>query len=464
MSWKETCVRVGDGHFVLPRTKGMRVDVDLFLSDKLFWGPGEPLGGATARFDTGVEEAVFAQFVSAASLPGVTRVVGMPDTHVGYGVPIGCVIESADTLYPTAAGYDIGCGMDMLVTTLTADDVADPEKRRRWCAAVAQTVGLGVGVGGQSRTLRDVRDVLRYGAQALGVPRGEHSERDYLPVLNFDEADLPERARGKVSQLGSLGGGNHFMELELGDDGRVYVMVHTGSRGFGYQIAKSFFDAGAELLGLPRGSEDDVWLDGESGLGHAYWNQHNVAGNFAIANRVVIAQQVARVTEEVFGGEAKLFYEISHNLIQRESGKLVARKGATRAFPAGHPDLEGTCWESTGHPILTPGSMRDGSAILYALAPVEDGSVDGAAKSAYSVNHGAGRRLSRGVAKRSLSQRDVDLEMATLGIAMNTALTPLEESGDAYKPLDDVLAAVEEAGLARVAVRLRPLAVVKGND
>ena len=181
-----------------------------------------------------------------------------------------------------------------------------------------------------------------------------------------------------------------------------------------------------------------------------------MAANFAIANRLIIGEAVCEALEHVFGGEAKVYYEISHNLIQREAGRFVARKGATRAFPKHHPGLKDTVWEATGHPILIPGSMETGSAILFA---------DGNAKDAlYSVNHGAGRRLSRTQARRHLDQKHTDLRMAKLGVVLNTRHTPLDESGPCYKDLAQVLGAVELAGLAHVERRLRPVACIKGND
>ena len=160
--------------------------------------------------------------------------------------------------------------------------------------------------------------------------------------------------------------------------------------------------------------------------------------------------------EHVFGGTASVYYEISHNLIQKEAGKFIARKGATRAFPKHHPGLKGSAWEATGHPILIPGSMETGSAILFAN--------EGAKDSLYSVNHGAGRRLSRTQAKKLLSQKDTDLRVAKLGVLLNTRATPLDESGPCYKDLEQVLGAVELAGLAKVNRRLRPVACIKGND
>jgi tRNA-splicing ligase RtcB len=447
MSWKQTLISVGPGHWVLPRAKGMRCEAHLFLSDELLFG--------RTGADSGVEEGVFAQVVNACSFPGATRVVLTPDCHVGYGVPIGTAIETEGTLLPTAAGYDIGCGMVQLATSLTWSDVADMGARRRWMDEVVRRVGVGVGQsGGRRGLLKKVPDIIRHGAKALGRS-GDVAERACVPVED-DTVDVPERAWDKRDQLGSLGGGNHFCEMQVDEDERVWVMLHTGSRGFGWNIAKQFFVAGAEALGLAHHDEDHVWFDADSALGRAYWNLHNMAANFAIANRLLIGEAVCEALESVFGGEARVYYEISHNLIQKEGGRFVARKGATRAFPGKHPALEGTPWADSGHPILIPGSMETGSAILFAR--------DGAAQSLYSVNHGAGRRLSRGQARRELSQKEADLRMAKLGILLNTRHTPLDESGPCYKDLEVVLEAVELAGLAHVHKRLRPVACIKGTD
>lgn len=444
MSWKSTLVSAGPAHWVLPRAKTMRCDAHLFLSDELLFGEG------------GVEENVFAQVVNAASFPGATRVVLTPDCHVGYGVPIGTAIETEGTLLPTAAGYDIGCGMVQLETSLTAQDVADKLKRRLWIDEVTRRIGVGVGErGGQKVSSKVMAEVLRHGARALGHAH-DVAERAAIPVED-DRVDVPDRAWDKRNQLGSLGGGNHFCEMQIDQADRVWVMLHTGSRGLGWNIAKQFFVEGAQALGLGPGRQDDhIWFDVDSALGRAYWNLHNMAANFAIANRLIIGEAVCEALEHVFGGEAWVHYEISHNLIQREGGRFVARKGATRAFPAKHPALVGSKWEATGHPILIPGSMETGSAILYAT--------EGAEASLYSVNHGAGRRLSRSAAKRTLSQKDTDLRMAKLGVLLNTRSTPLDESGPCYKDLEQVLGAVELAGLATVKNRLRPVACIKGND
>jgi tRNA-splicing ligase RtcB len=449
MGFKQTVEKVGEGHYVLPRLKTMKVHADLFLSEKLLHGEG---------IEPGLDEKVFAQIVNAASFPGVTRVAITPDCHHGYGVPIGTAVETDGVLLPTAAGYDIGCGMVQLRTTLTAEDVADVKLRRRWIDEVISRIAVGVGASRvQNQRKIDTKlfqEVVRHGAKALGRTSGV-TERSFIPVED-DRVDIPKRSWEKRDQLGSLGGGNHFTEMQVDEDGRVWVMLHTGSRGFGWNIAKQFFVAGAEKLGLRRNNEDHVWFEADSELGRAYWNLHNMAANFATANRLLIGEAVCAALEDVFGGTAEIYYEISHNLIQKESGRFVARKGATRAFPGGHPALAGTKWEDSGHPILIPGSMETGSAILFADK--------GAEKSIYSVNHGSGRRLSRGEARRVLDQKQTDRRMDEAGILLNTRSVPIDESGPCYKNLDDVLDTVESAGLAKVNKRLRPIACIKGND
>lgn len=449
MGFKEKVEKVSDGHFVLPKLSTMKVHADLFLSDKLMYGdPREP----------GLEESVFSQIVNAASFPGVTRVAVTPDCHHGYGVPIGTAVETDGILLPTAAGYDIGCGMVQLKTTLTAEDVADPKLRRAWIDDVCKRIAVGVGASRvqHQRKLsgKKFQEVIRYGAKALGRTNNV-TERSFIPV-DDDSVDIPQKSQSKSDQLGSLGGGNHFTEMQVDEEGKVWVMLHTGSRGFGWNIAKHFFVEGAAALGLGRRGEDNVWLDAESKLGREYWNLHNMAANFAVANRLIIGEAVCDSLEAIFGGNAEIYYEISHNLIQKEDGRFVARKGATRAFPKGHKALQHTAWKDTGHPILIPGSMETGSAILFAE--------EGAARSIYSVNHGSGRRMSRGEAKRSLDQKTTDARMSKAGILLNTRNTPIDESGPCYKHLDDVLETVEMAGLAKVHKRLKPIACIKGND
>jgi tRNA-splicing ligase RtcB len=435
MSFKYQAYKASEGHYVL--TKGVKAEIHAFLSDELY---------------AASEEEAWVQAVNTANLPGVTKIVLTPDLHSGFGVPIGCVATTDKTLLPSFSGFDIGCGMVQLKTNLTLDQVSDKAKRRRWIDQVCANIGLGVGQSGSTKPNVPFSEIVRFGAKALGA-ENENTERSFIPVnINVKE---PERALAKSNQLGSLGSGNHFCQLDFDDKtNEIWAMIHTGSRGYGYQIATEYFNKGAEALGIKN--KDLVWFDRDSDLGKTYWNLHNMAANFAIGNRVLIGRAVCNALMDVFGGEAEIFYEISHNLIQEEDGQLVHRKGATRAFPKNHPSLKGTKWETTGHPILIPGSMYTGSAILYAEP--------GAVASAYSVNHGSGRLMSRGQAKRSLDQVAIDKQMSDADILINTRNTPIDESGSCYKDLDQVLATVEMAGLAKVVTRLRPVACIKSAD
>jgi tRNA-splicing ligase RtcB len=467
VSLKYAVQKVSENHYVLPKVGSMKVEAHAFLSDELYESS---------------EEQVWKQIANGASYEGVIGAYLMPDTHTGYGVPVGSVIVTDDTIIQGGSGYDISCGVLYMKVQLTATGVRSKHARERWVTEVERRVATGKGSHRPDLmpafSSKKADEILRYGAKAIGVS-ADLCERQYIPVP--DDLDLRkiERAhRSVVPQLGSVGGGNHFVEMQCDrDTGEVYVMVHCGSRGYGWQTANHFFYEGARLRGLPSNRREDSWLRADEPLGKEYWAHHNSAANFAVANRHVIVDGIRAATQEVFGADVEVYYEISHNLVQRETLLLpdgttkkgfVHRKGATRAFPAGHPDLAGTRWEATGHPCLIPGSMYEGAAILFPLA--------GAAKSACSVNHGSGRLLARGEAKRKLEhkQQRIDDDMAHVkrsfggvsieGIVGNHRHVPLDECAHVYKDLDAVLAVLEAEGIARVASRLYPVANIKGAD
>lgn len=468
MSLKYHAEKVGPSHYVLPRSGRMRTDAHAFFSEALF---------------DASEESMWQQLAAGASYEGVIGAYLMPDAHLGYGVPVGCVLVTEDVIIQAGSGYDISCGVLYLrAPSLRAEAVADWDKRVRFVRAVEERVATGVGSHRPRKMPRVSRrkadDILRFGAKALGVS-ADLCERQYIPVSETVDLETIERAYEKVvPQLGSVGGGNHFVELQVErDSGEVWIMIHCGSRGYGWQTANHFFYEGASLRGLPKNRREDSWLRIDEELGQRYFAHHNSAANYAVANRHLIVSGVQTALEEVFGATAEVYYEISHNLVQEETLVLpdgtvqrgfVHRKGATRAFPAGHPDLLGTAWEKTGHPCLIPGSMYAGAAILFAEP--------GAAASGFSVNHGSGRVLGRGAAKRQLeaSHDVIDREMREVvrelggveirGIVGNTERTPLDECAHVYKDLDEVLGVLEAEGIARVAHRLFPVANLKGTD
>lgn len=459
-NWKHLARWNGAGFYELRTDDTGDVPVRIFLTPKLL---------------KETEEIIYRQIVNATRFPGVKMVVITPDTHYGYGVPVGCVIltdAESGAIAMGPVGFDIGCGMVSAKSHVPAD-AATFDKKMAFNRAVMSKVNLGA--GGKSVKLgrvnsREFNNLIRGGAEYYVEKYGasfdrSRAERHRLPV--DDDWQPPLGGKGKpergMEQLGSLGGGNHFIELQQCEEtGTLFVQAHTGSRGWGHGLATNYFE-------MARAEKPDAITDidlgyfvPESSHYRDYLNAVAAGGNFAIINRLVIFEQVADAFREVFGSELELIYEISHNLVQKEwhpdFGEVwVHRKGATRAFPAGHPALEGTIWEDTGHPVLIPGSNKDFSYILRPQAA--------AVNSGFSVNHGAGRRMSRSEAARTLNQRDIDREYAEAGILVNTnGRVPIDEAAPCYKPAEEVIQAVVGAGLATIEYRLWPLASLKGDD
>jgi tRNA-splicing ligase RtcB len=364
------------------------------------------------------------------------------------------------------------CGM-MSARSEVLADAATPEKRLEFNRAVMERVAMGA--GGKSHRLGSVtkqefNNLVRGGAEYYVEKYGatfdrSRAERHRIPV--DDDWQIPWGGKGRpergLDQLGSLGGGNHFIELQRAEDtGTLFLQVHTGSRGFGHGLATNYFELAREERPEAITDIDLGYFTPDSRHYRDYLNAVAAGGNYAILNRLIIFEQVSEAFRKVFGEDLELIYEISHNLVQREwhpdfGDVWVHRKGATRAFPAGHPALLGTFWEETGHPVLIPGSNKDYSYILRPLA--------GAVRSGFSVNHGAGRRLSRGEANRSLSQRQINDEYAAAGILVNIdGHVPLDEAAPAYKSSEEVVRAVISAGLAQIEHKLWPLASLKGTE
>jgi tRNA-splicing ligase RtcB len=448
------------GFYALRDEQTGGVPVRLFLSEALL---------------EDVDDEIYAQILNATRFPGTRLVVITPDVHQGYGVPVGCVVltdarAGAVALGPT--GYDIGCGMISARSNVAADE-ATPQKRAAFNKAVTRRAEMGA--GSLSRRLRNLTQdrfelLVRGGAPAYNSMFGaafdrSDCERDALPV--DDGWQIPWKGPGRpergIAQIGSLGGGNHFMELQhCLQTGTLFVQIHTGSRGFGHGLATNYFHTAKTENPRRTKSLDLGYFTPESPNYRAYLNAVSAGGNFAIVNRLVLFEAVAEAFDEVFGAPLQIIYEISHNLVQRETDPefgevLVHRKGATRAFPADHPVLTGTKWESRGHPILIPGSNFDRSYILQALP--------GAVNSAYSVNHGSGRRLSRLWARKHLNTRQIEKEYREAGILVNLDnRVPIDESGPCYKPAREVIECVVKAGLAEVEYELFPLTSLKGTD
>ncbi len=458
--WKQAARLHPHGYYELATADTAEVPVRLFL---------------TAALLHAADDALYSQIVNATRFPGVKLVVITPDAHFGYGVPVGCVIltdaeHGAVAMGPV--GFDIGCGMMSARSDVPAE-AATPDKRRAFNAAVMERVEMGA--GGASRRLGNVdkplfNALIRGGAEYYVERYGASfdrscAERQRIPV--DDDWDIPFGGRGRpergMAQIGSLGGGNHFIELQRSEQsGTLFVQVHTGSRGFGHGLATNYFDLAREERPDEITDIDLGYFVPQSRHYRSYLNAVAAGGNYAILNRLVIFEEIAAAFKKVFRRDLELVYEISHNLVQKEwhpdyGEVLVHRKGATRAFPAFHPGLRGTPWEATGHPVLIPGSNKDFSFILRPLAD--------AARSGYSVNHGAGRQLSRSEAVRRLAQSQIDAEYRQAGILVNLdGRVPIDEAAPCYKSSREVVQAVVNAGLARIEHELWPLSSLKGTE
>jgi tRNA-splicing ligase RtcB len=461
---------------------GMRVPVRVFASPELI---------------EAMDEQVFAQAANVATLPGIVEAsLCMPDAHWGYGFPIGGVAAfdvASGVISPGGIGFDINCGMRLVRTDLTW-----PEVRPRLAELIdglAEQVPAGTGREGFLRLSQpELRAVLREGA-AWAVRQGYGTREDLLFTEAggcFPGADpgcVSDRAleRGRL-QLGTLGSGNHYLEVQvlrpagvfdpalarafgLDRPEQVVVMFHCGSRGFGHQVATDylhrFLRAMPAKFGLPVIDRELACAPIDSTEGREYHAAMCCAANMSFANRQVILHRVRAVFERVYGPDAvpgiRTVYDVAHNTAKFERHRvggaertlLVHRKGATRAFPPGHAELP-EAYRATGQPVVIGGSMETGS---YLLAGVPSGE-----RSFFSTAHGSGRTMSRRAASKRMSGRELLRRMEERGVLVRAAsLRGLaEEAGYAYKDVDAVAEASERAGLSRRVAHLLPVANVKG--
>lgn len=448
------------------------------------------------------------QAVNSRMAPGVTDVILNPDAHAGYGAPVGCVMVSPTHIYPGPVGVDIKCSMSLLQLDIPEDVIADKAIRRALINAIVERTPTGAGRG--QRTAKKSRRVDRdagvlavtEGAtarvcEALGIPpewadrcedsthRGHDGTYDALDNrLDFILAEGRIRNfTDKIHQLGSYGGGNHFGECEITrivdrpsmratadvfglKDGHVSFLSHCGSRGLGNLLAQGQFrDLEKKFRDwatpFPAGDKQLVYAPLGTPEADAYIDDMSIGANFATVNHMLINALVLEAFQEILpGATGKLVYFISHNIAREEivEGKKswVHRKGATRAIPGGHFSLAGTPFAATGHPILLPGNPRDGSVVMVAQG--------GAERTAWSVNHGAGRAMGRKHAARTLDQRAVDADFDLSDILTNCRRYPIDEAPDAYKNFPEVLRSVEAAGLAQPVAKLQARFVIKDES
>ncbi len=443
------------------------------------------------------EDQALEQVVNVASLPGIQNAsLAMPDIHWGYGFCIGGVAatdpEAGGVISPGGVGYDINCGVRLLRSDITYSEVKGSIKRL--IEELFRHVPTGVGQGGKFILEEaEIKQVLLEGPEhfvmrGVGVPADlvatEAGGR--LEGADPDRVSARARLRGR-DQCGTLGSGNHFLEVQVVDrvhdpvaakvmgleEGMLTVLIHSGSRGLGYQVCDDYlaaFEGAPERYGFTLPDRQHACAPISSPEGQAYLAAMRAAANYAWANRHLLAHLARGVFARVFERSweelgLNLVYDVAHNIAKIEDHTVSAgvskpvcvhRKGATRAFPAGHPEVP-PAYAAIGQPVIIPGSMGTASWVLAG----EPGSMR---HSFGTTCHGAGRRMSRTAAVKHAGSRRIDQELEALGIFARARGQKglAEEQPAAYKDVDMVVDVVERAGISRKVARLRPVGVIKG--
>ena len=486
----DSIIRTGEATALLPTTDSKTKPITVIGTEAI-----------TSAFD----ETCLQQAINSRMAPGVTEVVLNPDAHLGYGAPVGCAMVSPTHIYPGPVGVDIKCSMSLLQMDVDAAAIEDRRVRRALIDAICERTPTGAGRGQRNATKsRSVDAVLGKqvaieGASAsvldaLGIPTQWAMRCEDAAHVGHDETvdslgtrlemmlktGMFPRFENKITQLGSYGGGNHFGECEVVSiadndraravahafglqDQKVAFLSHCGSRGFGHNLAMGQFKAlqgkfNRWSIPFPGNDRELVYAPLGTQEANDYLDDMAMGANFATINHLLINALVLEAFQEVLPGTTgELVYFISHNIARKEivdnRAAWVHRKGATRAFPAGHHALADTPFADSGHPILLPGNPRDGSCVMVAD--------EGAKASCYSVNHGAGRALGRRAANRKLDQQAVDKEFDDHDILTNCRKYPRDEAPAAYKDFNEVLSSVKKAGLASEVARLKARFVIK---
>jgi tRNA-splicing ligase RtcB len=431
------------------------------------------------------------QIANVATLPGlVGKSLAMPDAHQGYGFAIGGVAASDiehGIVSAGGVGFDINCGVRLLTTEWSAKDVVP--RMDDLLTQLFRDIPCGTGKTGVAKVAKQELDnVLREGARwavanGYGNPEDVDRIEECGKILEADPEYVSDRAkeRGK-GQLGTLGSGNHFLEIQKVDEifdseiarvfglhlDRVVVLIHTGSRGLGHQVCTDHLEImqkGMKNYGITVVDRQLACVPIRSNEGARYLAAMAAAANFAFCNRQMITHWTREAFARVIGtGELRVVYDVAHNIAKREVYEvdgmqrkvLVHRKGATRAFPPNHPDLPEE-YRNAGQPVLIPGSMGTCSYVLV-------GTEQAMKETFGSTCHGAGRAKSRTAAKKEITADELLVSLKAKGIHVKSASKSglTEESPDAYKDVSDVVRVVHEAGIARKVARLVPLGVIKG--
>lgn len=474
-------VRISDEVWEIPVTEkpGMLVPARIYGTESIL-----------RAMDTGV----FEQVTNVACLPGIRRyALCMPDGHWGYGFPIGGVAAfdvRSGIISPGGVGYDVNCGMRLIRTDLTLAEVQP--KLDLLMTELFRRVPAGVGASGFVSMDRSSFDrVMTKGARWC-IEQGYGWYRDLERIEQggclpgADPSKVTDHAVGRgMNQLGTLGSGNHYLEVQVVSNDRIFdpetaaafgitgqdqivIMVHCGSRGFGHQVASDYlkvFEKAMRRYGITVKDQQLACAPFLSVEGQDYFAAMNCAANTAFANRQVITHQIREAFAAVFGrsGEElgmELVYDVAHNIAKVErylEGELVVhRKGATRAFGPGSQDLP-ACYRSVGQPVICGGSMETGSYLLV-------GTTRASEETFGSTMHGSGRTMSRTQAKRSIRGEQLQQQMKQRGILVKAvSMSGLaEEAGFAYKNSSEVVESVERAGITKKVAELRPIGNIKG--
>ena len=458
----------------IKKTGKMLVPGIVFASDKLF--------------EDMKKDMTLEQVKNVACLPGIIdKSIAMPDAHSGYGFPIGGVAAfdvDKGIVSPGGVGYDINCSVRLLKTNLKSFDI---KNWKEILHSLFRSVPSGVGQGSKLKLSDgELNEVLVSGAQ-WAVEKGYGEKEDYLhtedngKLNNANPKDVSQRARARgKGQLGTLGAGNHFLEIQVVDEifdekiakmfglkkGQVTIMVHCGSRGLGHQVASDYIQEMEKNIGI-KGLPDRELVNApiKSELGRKYLSAMACAANFAFANKQLITHWIREDLRNYFPKiKIEVVYDVCHNIAKFEkhfvNGKeqevLVMRKGATRAFGPGRKEISED-YRRVGQPVILPGSMGTSSYVLVGTSESEKLSWS-------STAHGAGRLLSRSAAKKKLNSDDVKRKMNERGIILESGSMSgiVEEAAEAYKDVDEVVRVSHELGIGKMVVKLKPLAVMKG--
>jgi tRNA-splicing ligase RtcB len=482
--WKAIVKKIDDYRWEIPTSykEGMLVPGRIFASESML--------------DQIWEEHAFEQVANVAFLPGIVRYsLAMPDIHWGYGFPIGGVAATRvkdGVVSPGGVGFDINCGVRLVRTNLTEEEVRP--RIEQLVIDLFTNIPSGLGSEGRIRASgKELDEVMMKGSRwavekGYGLPEDivATEESGCMKGARADKVSDKAKKRG-LPQLGTLGSGNHFLEVAVVDEiydrdaakvmgiedlGQVVILIHTGSRGFGHQICSDYVELLGQAVkkyGINLPDRQLACAPVDSPEGRDYLAAMASAANYAWTNRQFILHWTRESFVKVFGkSQAELgmrqIYDVCHNIAKIENydidGKpqklCVHRKGATRAFPAGHPDIP-EAYRAIGQPVLIPGDM--GRYSFVAL-----GTETAMAETFGSTCHGAGRLQSRGAAKRSLKGADVARSLATRGITVKaeSMASLAEEAPQAYKDVSEVVDITQKTGISRKVVRTKPIGVIKG--